>query len=126
MTVPRIPRILVADDDPLNAELLTYFLRENGFEVETACDGNRAIDLGTSGKFQLVILDYHMPIYDGSEVLGLLRKRHMLHPVKVIALTADVSEEVRETLQRAGIDSYLTKPIDLARLREEINRLLVA
>lgn len=121
-----VTRILVADDDPLNVELLTYFLRESGFEVEAVSDGNRAIDLGTSGKFQIVILDYHMPMYDGGEVLDLLRKRHMLHPVKVIALTADVSEGVRKALERAGIDSYLTKPIDLARLREEINRLLVA
>lgn len=119
-------RILLADDDPVNVELLTYFLRDNGFDVETASDGNRAIDLGTSGKFELVILDYHMPMYDGREVLGLLRKRHMLHPIKVIALTADISDEVRKALEQAGIDSYLTKPIDLTRLREEIDRLLAA
>ena len=119
-------RILIADDDPVNTELLTYFLRDSGFDVETANDGNRAIDLGTSGKFQVVIVDYHMPMYDGREVVDLLRKRHMLHPVKVIALTADVSDDVRLALERAGIDSYMTKPIDLARLREEINRLLAA
>lgn len=119
-------RILVADDDPANAELLTYFLRENGFEVETADDGNRAIDLGTSGKFALVIMDYHMPIYDGREVIELLHKRHMLHPIKVIVLTADDSDATRAELQRAGIDSFLTKPINLSQLREEINRLLAA
>lgn len=119
-------RILVADDDPANVELLTYFLRDNGFEVETVSDGNRAIDLGTSGMFQLVIVDFHMPMYDGREVVSLLRKRHVLHPVKVIALTADVSDGTRNALERAGVDSYLTKPIDLARLHEEIKRLLAA
>lgn len=119
-------RILIADDDPVNVELLTYFLQDSGFEIETATDGNRAIDLGTSGGFALVILDYHLPMYDGREVLELLRKRHKLHPLKVIALTADVSDEVRDALERGGIDSYLTKPIDLARLREEIDRLLAA
>lgn len=119
-------RILIAEDDPASAELLTYFLRGDGFEVETASDGNRAIERGTSGEFELVILDFHLPMYDGGEILDLLRKRYVLHPVKVIGLTADVSDEVRDELQQTGIDSFMTKPIDLARLREEINRLLVA
>lgn len=118
--------ILVADDDPVSAELLTYFLEANGFDVATASDGNRAVEMGTSGDYQLVILDFHMPMYDGSEVLAMIRKRHVLHPVKVIALTGDVSDDVREALQGGGIDSILTKPVDLTRLREEIDRLLAA
>ncbi len=119
-------RILVADDDPASLELLTYFLESNGYHVEAAADGNRAVEMGTSGDFELVILDFHMPMYEGNEVLGLLRKRHKLHPVKVIALTGDDSEEVRTALKDGGIDSFLTKPVDLALLRKEINRLLVA
>jgi CheY-like chemotaxis protein len=118
--------ILVADDDPVSAELLTYFLEANGFDVATASDGNRAVEMGTSGDYQLVILDFHMPMYDGGEVLAMIRKRHVLHPVKVIALTGDVSDDVREALQGGGIDSILTKPVDLTRLREEIDRLLAA
>src|SRR4029077_16635898 len=86
-----LKRILVADDDPASAELLTYFLESKGFEVATALDGNRALEMGTSGNFQLVILDVHMPMYDGVEILQFLRKRHMLHPIKVIALTGDLS-----------------------------------
>ncbi|HYL07338.1 MAG TPA: response regulator [Candidatus Udaeobacter sp.] len=119
-------RILVADDDPASAELLTYFLRAHGFEVETAPDGNRAAELGTSGDYALVILDFHMPVYDGDEVLELVRKRHLLHPVKVIALTADESADVRDALEAGKVDSFLTKPVDLARLRQEIDRLLAA
>lgn len=119
-------RILVADDDPASSELLTYFLRENGFEVETADDGNRAIDMGTSGEFSLVIMDYHLPLYDGREVTELLHKRHMLHPIKVIAVTADDSDETRAVLERAGVDSFLTKPINLSLLHAEISRLLAA
>ena len=119
-------RILVADDDPASAELLTYFLQSRGFEVATAADGNRALEMGTSGKFQLVILDVHMPAYDGVEVLQFLRKRYLLHPIKVIALTGDVSDEVREALEKKGIDSFLTKPVDLAQLRREVDRLMAA
>ncbi|TME66795.1 MAG: response regulator, partial [Chloroflexi bacterium] len=89
-------RVLVADDDPASAELLTYFLESIGFEVSTAPDGNRALEMGTSGDYQLVILDVHMPMYDGIELLQFLRKRHVLHPIKVIALTGDLSDETRE------------------------------
>jgi CheY-like chemotaxis protein len=119
-------RILVADDDTANAELLTYFLESYGFEVSTASDGNRALEMGTSGDFKLVILDVHMPMYDGVEVLQFLRKRHVLHPIKVIALTGDLSDEVRRALEGGGIDSFFTKPVDLAQLREEVNRLMAA
>jgi len=117
-------RILIADDDPMNVELLTYFLESNNFEVEAATDGNVAIGMGTSGNFDLVLLDVHMPAYDGIEVLHLLRKRFLAHPVKVIALTADLSDTVRGALQSAGIDSCLAKPVDLNELRSEIDRLL--
>lgn len=119
-------RILVADDDPASAELLTYFLESHGFNVSTASDGNRALEMGTSGEFQLVILDVHMPMYDGVEVLQFLRKRHILHPIKVIALTGDVSDEVRRALEGGGIDSIFTKPVDLKQLREEVDRLMAA
>ena len=119
-------RILVADDDPVSAELLVYFLESHGFDVSTAPDGNRALEMGTSGDFQLVILDVHMPMYDGVEVLQFLRKRHVLHPIKVIALTGDLSDEVRKALEGGGIDSFITKPVDLKLLREEVDRLMAA
>ena len=117
-------RILVADEDPASAELLTYFLEAEGFSVSTAFDGNRALEMGSSGDFQLVILDVHMPMYDGIEVLQLLRKRYVLRPIKVIALTGDLSDDVRRSLEGSGVDSFLAKPVDLALLREEVNRLM--
>lgn len=119
-------RILVADDDTASSELLTYFLHNEGFEVETAGDGNRAVDLGMNGGFDLIILDFHMPLYDGGEVLEMLRKRHLLHPVKVIALTADESVDVRRALDGGKVDAFLTKPVDLKCLRQEIDRVLAA
>ncbi|HKW60669.1 MAG TPA: response regulator [Candidatus Dormibacteraeota bacterium] len=119
-------RVLVADDDPASAELLTYFLESKGFSVATAPDGNQAVEMGSSGEFDVVILDVHMPLYDGVEVLDLLRKRHVLRPIKVIALTADLSEPVRSALEGGRIDAYMTKPVDLALLGAEVERLMVA
>ncbi|TME72427.1 MAG: response regulator, partial [Chloroflexi bacterium] len=66
------------------------------------------------------------PMYDGIELLQFLRKRHVLHPIKVIALTGDLSDETREALAGGGIDSFMTKPVDLGLLKDEVNRLLAA
>jgi len=118
------PRILVADDDPANLELLQVFLESKGYDVATASDGNRALDLGTSGDFELVILDVHMPLYDGTEVLQMLRKRFLNHPIKILALTGDARPELREALRRDGADGYMIKPVRLADLDEEVKRLL--
>jgi len=71
-----------------------------------------------------VILDVHMPTYDGIEILRFLRKRYVRQPVKVIALTADSTESVRNELTRYGIDSYMTKPVELKALLDEVQRLL--
>jgi len=118
------PRILVADDDPANLELLQVFLESKGYDVATASDGNRALDLGTSGDFELVILDVHMPLYDGTEVLQMLRKRFLNHPIKILALTRDARPELREALRRDGADGYMIKPVRLADLDKEVERLL--
>lgn len=117
-------RILVADDDPANLELLQVFLESKGYDVSTASDGNRALDLGTSGNFALAILDVHMPLYDGTEVLQMLRKRFLNHPIKILALTGDARPEIREALKRDGADGYMIKPVRLAALDVEVKRLL--
>ena len=77
-------RILVAEDDPASLELVKVFLESEGYDVEAALDGNRALDLGGSGTFELLILDMHMPMYGGVEVLKMMRKRFLHHPMKII------------------------------------------
>lgn len=119
-------RILVADDDPASVGLLSRFLEKKGYQVSTAPDGNRALEMGTSGEYELVILDVHMPLYDGVEILQMLRKRYVLHPIKVIALTGDLSVELRTALTDSGIDSFMSKPVDLRLLDDEVSRLIVA
>lgn len=117
-------RILVVDDDPDSCELVAYFLKSHGYKVAIAADGNRALNMDLEDDIELVILDVHMPLYDGPEVLAMLRKRRLLRPVKVLALTGDESADIRETMDRLGADGFLTKPVDLPVLREEVNRLM--
>lgn len=118
------PRILVAEDDPASMALLHVYLEAKGYDVAAAYDGNRALYLGGSGEFDLLILDVHMPLYEGVEVLQMLRKRFLHHPIKIIALTADADSGLRDELMNEGIDSYLTKPVNLEILAEEVERLL--
>ena len=124
LSLVKSPRILIAEDDPSSLELVRAFLESEGYDVEAAQDGNRALDLGGSGKYALLILDVHMPLYEGVEVLHILRKRFLHHPMKIIALTADARPELREELMREGIDGYLTKPVSLEDLGSEVSRLL--
>jgi DNA-binding response OmpR family regulator len=117
-------RILVIDDDPASNELVAYFLKSLGYHVAIAADGTRALNMDLDDDIELVILDVHLPQYDGDEVLLMLRARHLSRPVKVLALTADESYEARDSMQSAGADGFLTKPVDLDVLREEVSRLM--
>ena len=117
-------RILVAEDDPASLELVQVYLESRGYEVATATDGNRALDLGASGEFDLLILDVHMPLYDGLEVLQMLRQRLASHQIKIIALTGDTRWALRADMKQAGVDSYMIKPVSLAQLGADVARLL--
>jgi CheY-like chemotaxis protein len=119
-----VSRILVAEDDPASLELVQTCLESKGYEVGAALDGNRALDMGGSGEFDLLILDVHMPLYGGVEVLKMLRKRLLRHPIKIIALTADTRWALRDEMKVYGVDSYLVKPVTLSQLGKEVTRLL--
>ena len=117
-------RILVVDDDPASNELVAYFLKSLGYNVAIAADGSRALNMDLDDDIELVILDVHLPTYGGEEVLMMLRRRNLSRPLKVLALTADARDEVRETMTSAGADDFMTKPIDLDMLREVVGRLM--
>ena len=117
-------RILIVDDDPANCELVAYFLKSLGYRVATAADGSRALNMDLEDDIELVILDAHMPIHGGPDVLEKLREKPFVRRIKFLALTADESLSLREEFERAGIDGFLTKPVDLSALRDEVMRLL--
>ena len=119
-------RILVVDDDPASCELVAYFLKSLGYRVAVAADGSRALNMDLEADIELVILDVHMPRYEGPEVLAMLRERALSQPVKVIAVTGDDSADVRLRMDGLGVDGFLTKPVDLDALREVVTRLMPA
>ena len=99
------------------------YLEGFGYEVASAMDGNRALELGLSGEYAVAIIDVHMPLYDGIELLQMLRRRYVLHPMKVIAVTGDGTQPTRDALAEAGIDRFLMKPVDLKELLANVRAL---
>ncbi|MCB5170363.1 response regulator transcription factor [Streptomyces bambusae] len=108
MSTPTPPaRILVVDDDPTVAEVVTGYLRRAGHSVEHAADGPAALDAAARAVPDLVVLDLMLPGIDGLEVCRRLRAEH---PVPVIMLTARGDEDDRIAGLELGADDYVTKP----------------
>jgi two-component system OmpR family response regulator len=120
-------RVLVVDDEPALAELLSMALRYEGWEVRTAADGMTAVRLGRDFSPDAVVLDMMLPDLDGLEVLRRLRRDGT--DVPVLFLTAKDSVEDRVAGLTAGGDDYVTKPFSLeevvARLRALVRRTTV-
>ncbi|MCB1384923.1 MAG: response regulator [Nitratireductor sp.] len=122
---PAAGRIVLAEDNDINALLVTAALSKAGYQVERAHNGEEALELieGSQGDAPpvLVLMDMHMPAMGGIEAITRLREREQrqgLAPLPVLALTADDAAESREAMTAAGASGYLSKPIDPARLVE--------
>jgi DNA-binding response OmpR family regulator len=104
-------KVLVADDDPSILNVLKFFLIEEGYEVITADNGEKAVELFKTEKPQLSFLDYQMPKKDGIEVLKWIRENH--HETGVVMMTAFGSESKAVEMMKAGADDYIKKPFDI-------------
>ena len=123
LPLPRPPlqgRILVVDDLETNREAMTRLLLREGLAVESADDGQEALEKLEAGAFDVVLLDVMMPRLDGLQTLEALRSREATAELPVIMLSAlQESRSVRECLEH-GADDYLFKPLDRALLRVRI------
>ena len=117
-------RVLVADDNPLSAELVRDYLELSGYCVDCAADGLQAMEMASTGRYGLLVLDVNMPRMDGVEVVLHLRHLMAAGALRVIVLTADRFGRRHAELVAAGVDGYLTKPVRVEKLDGEINRLL--
>jgi two-component system, OmpR family, alkaline phosphatase synthesis response regulator PhoP len=116
-------RLLVVDDEPNLRHSLSYALRQEGYEVATAEDGERALDLFREGKPDLVVLDVMLPKLDGLAVCRAIRRES---EVPVIMLTARATELDTIVGLEVGADDYLAKPFStrelIARIRAALRR----
>src|SRR5213076_761411 len=117
--------ILLAEDHPVNRELVVTLLTQEGHRVTTAVNGRQALLLATRQKFDLILMDVQMPELDGLEVTRLIREGEKLadQHVPIIALTARAMKGDRELCLAAGVDAYLSKPVKRLQLLDLIGRL---
>jgi two-component system sensor histidine kinase/response regulator len=118
-------RILVAEDNRVNQELMVHLLAKRGYEVDVANDGRAALDALSNGSFDLVLMDVQMPIMNGYEVTAAVRERERNTSVHlpIIATTAHAMTGDRARALQNGMDGYLAKPIRAQELHEMIDRL---
>jgi PAS domain S-box-containing protein len=121
-------RILVAEDNEFNAQLLEQLLGRRGHRVRLAGNGREALCLAGEGGFDLLLLDVHMPELDGFQVVRAVRERERTAGghLPVIALTARSRKEDRERCLAAGMDDFLAKPISAADLGAAMDRVVGA
>lgn len=115
-------RVLVVDDNPGNLELMRLLLARTLLHVDTAQDGARAIALVAQNDYHLILMDYMMPGMDGLEALRLLRQTGYTAPI--VAVTADVTGDTRQTLLDAGFSACLSKPVPHERLEQILLQFL--
>jgi CheY-like chemotaxis protein len=119
-----MPKILLVEDNEMNRDMLSRRLARNGFEVVMAVDGGQGVAMATSEKPDLILMDMSLPVVDGWEATRRVKADVATSAIPVIALTAHALVEDREKAKAAGCDDFDTKPVELPRLLEKINRLL--
>ena len=122
MTTQTAARLLVVEDDQKVAASVGQGLRESGFQVALAGNGEQALKALASGRFDLVLLDLGLPGRDGLEVLRELRQRQDQTPVLVITARDGLQDRVRGL--DAGADDYLIKPFAFSELLARVRALL--
>jgi signal transduction histidine kinase/CheY-like chemotaxis protein len=119
---PRPLRVLLAEDNAVNQKLMTHLLEKRGYTVTVAGDGLLALEACKRQSFDLVLMDVQMPGMGGFEATRIIRQVEVVtgRHVPIIALTAHAMKGDRERCLQAGMDDYLTKPIQQAALFEAI------
>jgi CheY-like chemotaxis protein len=125
---PDRPRVLVAEDDEFNQQVLRLMLERRGYRVHIVDNGRLALAALAEAPFDLLLLDVRMPEVDGLHVAKSLRRFERNHPgssrLPVIAVTAMAAKSDRERCMEAGVDEYLSKPFRVAALYAALDRAL--
>jgi PAS domain S-box-containing protein len=117
--------ILLAEDNVVNQKVACRILEKLGYRVDVAADGQAAFDAWQSGRYQLILMDCQMPIMDGFETTRKIREHESAdRHIPIIALTAHAMKGADNECRAAGMDDYLSKPIDREQLQLSLNRWL--
>lgn len=119
-------KLLLVDDNNVNLLIAEEFLAEFGFVIETASDGKKAIEKAGAHSYDIIFMDCQMPAMDGYEASGILRTRMAEGTIKrspIVALTANALKGDREKCLDAGMDEFVSKPLQIESLNDLFERL---
>lgn len=121
--------ILLAEDNEMNQLIVQELLQDRGALVEVVSDGKSCVDYfvqSNPGEIDLILMDVHMPIMDGYEATRIIRslEREDASTVPIFAMTADAFTEDREEAKRAGMNTHLSKPLDVQHMFHEMKRFM--
>ncbi len=114
-------KILVVDDEKVLAKGIKFNLESEGYQVETGCDGEEAVELARGGSFDLILLDLMMPKLDGLQACMRIRE---FSNVPIIMLTARSEDRDKLIGFECGADDYITKPFNILELKARVRVLL--
>jgi len=119
-------KILLVEDNEMNRDMLSRRLTRRGFEVIFAVNGQEGVDLAVSERPDIILMDLSLPVLDGWEATRRVKADDATRNVPIIGLTAHAMSGDREKAIEAGCDDYDTKPVEIERLIDKIERLLGA
>ncbi len=121
----KVPKVIIADDDKTNLHILEYLIKQYGFEVCTANDGEEALDILEKDKCDLIILDSIMPKMDGFETIKKIREKSKYNATPVVIHTSfSLHNNSIEDIFKLGFDSFLPKPFNERELKAMLERYL--
>lgn len=119
-------RILVVEDDAVMREILSIMIQRAGFQVDVADDGLMGVEMWEKGDYDLVLMDVQMPRMDGFEATGAIREKERTRGghTPIIAVTAYALGKDEMDCLAAGMDAYITKPINFKKCLELIHAMI--
>ncbi|KUK98501.1 MAG: Response regulator receiver protein [Atribacteria bacterium 34_868] len=117
-------RILIADDEPYILRSLSFVLQKEGFEIETACDGEEALEKARQFRPKILFLDIMMPLEDGYEVCEKLKSAPDTKDIYIIMLTAKGQIIDKKRGLEVGTDEYITKPFSPREIVDKVKEII--
>jgi CheY-like chemotaxis protein len=121
-----MPKVLYIEDNEMNRDMLSRRLQRRGYHVVIAVDGEQGVAQATAERPDLILMDMSLPVVDGWEATRRLKAAPETGNIPIIGLTAHAMSTDRDKCLAAGCDDYDTKPVEMTRLLEKIDRLLGA